>query len=1576
MMNSSDRMRFIIEYISAYKQKIEMSNKNGLFDSAKMFELFAKEICKLYYGIDFHNLNDSICNFPYFDLVSENGKIYVQVSTVIDVQKKIKETLEKIRDNKENRFSKINSAYFVVLSNDSIKKVKDYVGENQIGNITFTRKENLITTNDIIKKAQSDLSFQEELYTMLKKEVENFNEYYAKLENAINDSKNICISNIDIKINNEYEIDRTDLIEKIKKDNHKFISIQGREGVGKTVICRKIVEDEEIVLFARAERFVEESHIDNIWNIDIKKILELINGKKIIFFIDALEFIADASKTKMDLLETLFYIANQYENTYIITSCRTSDRNAFLRIESKYNVIDYNVNEISEVELIDLKKQYPVIQKMLQDKKYESLLKTPFYINIIIKNNIDIDNIKDINEFRDYIWNNIICLKNKQKKYKINIRDVENAINKIVFDRARKFTLGIKENYIDSNILYALKSEGIITYNSEGIRLKYDIYEDICFENFFDNIYSDCKGKFQMFYENIEKIGRCVYRRYQIWISNKLLVKENRDKFIYNLIFDNEMSAEWKKQTEIGIVKSNYSNSFFEENEREILEKNLLLEFVDVINLYAYDAKIINYENFSYIQLIPVGDGRANIINIIEKNNIYCKNLIEKNKIVKLCLDYTNQNNQENKILKKICSIMQFYIEQFFKEEALELSKVEKINKCLIVISKLSYYCKEWLNDFFDKLIEDYNENDTNKRRIAKKIFEFIIKYTCPQLTINFPEKLCNIAEMIWKKEKDEDKGFYHIEYSPYGLRDDYENLYPSIKDNTFLWNIFRNNFEIGLDWAIKFVNDCVEKYVHKYPENVKKIILIFTDENDVKREYYGNLNMWMGCTIDYQTHNLLSDIVYNIKETMFNYINENIHDKSIFKFLDYVKNKIYKDSNNIILLTVIENIGMHYQNEFPGYALDLISSIDIIEWDIRRYATYLSNPQLKMLQNQIFQKIGVPYMKNRYPKDMKCNISLEQYVQDIQLKQNIDSKLIKKCYKILDYLYSIINNDKENASRYLQIQKMDFRNAKITCLDNNIISIEANITGEAEKVVVRHEENKLMSDDLISKLKQCTRDLNEEKDCSQLLIELIDSFISIKNNEEVRAIGLEKIIIEMISIIFQNYNLSIEKKNYYCNYWIEGIEQIFKNNIFQFEPNLIAKLIEQLYSDIPIETKNKLKLIILKIVITSDYNGIINNIQSEIIKYLQKDSKLSNIIFNTIVELSKDEMEHQKYNANYIKQNNDDFIFVPNRVPKLRGIDIKLKREGIEYKSQRNKIIKNYLYLEKELNIDEININNYDLKTLCHISNCGKSFNDNLFCKIIKEILKLIIFIKNDDSNEYKNYILDTYQEYEITRLFERELAYKDKDYEKIIDLIFDDMNFAKFKKEAIEFYLDILNCFLALYLDSYSDKNKRVIIERKIKYIESKIEKIEVEYVKQEFSKCLYLSFGRFCKWNPSKVKTKYDYKDKKFLNEQLSKYGKYNIEDSIRTIYLLKIDELLPEILISVNQILKFNKTTLKNDFEGDIKIIIDEIITKAFINFSDSIKTDYDLIDAYESILKILIEINYEKAGVLLDEFRIH
>ena len=143
MLNSDMRMKYIIEYMTAYKEKINMANRNGLFDSAKMFELFAVEIWSLWFGIDFNNLNVETATYPYVDLISEDKKIFVQVSTVQDVPVKIKKTLEKIRDSKSEQITSIQKIIFFVLDNKSIENVKEYVGDNQIGNIPFTLKDNL-----------------------------------------------------------------------------------------------------------------------------------------------------------------------------------------------------------------------------------------------------------------------------------------------------------------------------------------------------------------------------------------------------------------------------------------------------------------------------------------------------------------------------------------------------------------------------------------------------------------------------------------------------------------------------------------------------------------------------------------------------------------------------------------------------------------------------------------------------------------------------------------------------------------------------------------------------------------------------------------------------------------------------------------------------------------------------------------------------------------------------------------------------------------------------------------------------------------------------------------------------------------------------------------------------------------------------------------------------------------------------------------------------------------------------------------------------------------------------------------
>ena len=61
------------------------------------------------------------------------------------------------------------------------------------------------------------------------------------------------------------------------------------------------------------------------------------------------------------------------------------------------------------------------------------------------------------------------------------------------------------------------------------------------------------------------KMGRCIYRRYQIWVENKLFSKGNREKFLYKLLETDNIPSGWKVQTIVGIVKSNFCSELFEE---------------------------------------------------------------------------------------------------------------------------------------------------------------------------------------------------------------------------------------------------------------------------------------------------------------------------------------------------------------------------------------------------------------------------------------------------------------------------------------------------------------------------------------------------------------------------------------------------------------------------------------------------------------------------------------------------------------------------------------------------------------------------------------------------------------------------------------------------------------------------------------------------------------------------------------------------------------------------------------------------------------------------------------------------
>ena len=1590
MLNSNERMGFIIEYMSSYDEKIKMANKNGLFDAAKMFELFAIEVCNVWFGQKFSNRNDETATYPYVDLISENRELLVQVSTVQDVPTKIKTTLEKIRDSKDKKCSDLKNIVFFVLSNNSIDKVREYSGDNQIGSISFTIKDNLITTNDIITKAQNDLNFQKKLYKVLKDEYENFNINIRKFKGAL-ELSNSGLKNIEGLINGEYEIDRNEFLEKITKDNERYISIQGGAGSGKSVLCKKYVENEKLVLYARAERFLEESHIDDIWGCCIQDVLECINGNKLIFFIDALEFIADCAETKFELLQYLYDMAAEYQNVYIVTSCRTSDKNAFIKLETNFSIKIYEVGDITEDELALLMKQYPIIHKMYKTNSYVDLLKSPFYINLIVSNSMDIDNIGDENSLREYIWKNIICLEEKSRMYGILSNKVIETVEKIVFERARKFMLGIHKDDIDRDIMHALLSEGVIAQQGDYIRLKYDIFEDICFEHYFDKVFDLCKGKYKTFYDEIENLGRCVYRRYQIWISNKMFIQVNRDKFLYSLTFSDEIPQSWKRQTEIGIVKSRFCDNYFEEQGSEILEQGMLFDFVKNINLFAFEGELLHIRQESpQMKLSPIGNGRPCIIRLLKNEEIYKKNIIGRDDIVKLCLDYAKQEDKVAVIASDACTMMEYYVEYSLQESEQEnyYKIIDEISSCLEALYRMADNSEEWLKKFFNTLINNYINGNRKSMRKSEDIMEWTLKNAYPTLVTGLASELCSIADILWLRGKvDAEKfDFYRadrlskgFEYGLSEKAEHYNYLYRTVYENAFLWNLFRLNFKVGFHWAIQFINRVILEYATNNPEYVIKIKVKISESNAIK-EYWGNGNMWLAGIRDHNVPTLIGDVIFCLKEAIISSLEicKKDHEFTV-AFANYVKETIYSKSNNIVLLTIIESIGMHFENELPGYALDLATSIELVHWDTTRYMLYKKNPTKELLERQILKTMGIPELKDRYELDKKCDLSIQEYVSHTQIY--FDSMVQDKCYGILDYLYSIIKNDAENAQDYLQIQKMDMRGAKATKITDNIIMLEPQISGEAEKIVLRQEEFNKPKQRLNAAIKKCNDnmvsgqiDLPSTLDAIKVILELM------KDTD--MAFQYENLLILLIASAINHQELENEKREKFCTIWINGIEKLFSNGSFLADTALMPVLLNQLENDVAIGIKNKIKKIVLDCLMYKGQHGVIDEMAKYVKRYLANHETLAQAVFNTIIKLSEDQMEHQKYNANYLKVSKKDkeFIFNPNMQPKLSGIDRYIKDDdGNCYTSREEEIIDRYLLQEESLEIDVFDMSNYDISTICYVANCGLNFTNESFRMVIHEILLCVIDIWKYTKRNYNAHeIFDVYQEHEIIELFQREMIQTQDDAKMAIDILFEEIDFTKFTTDTIEFYQDIFGNFLCEFFDSYVDSKRRNICKKKILYIEKKVNDIDEEYVRIQLYKSLMLSVTRYCTGDWSKIKTNYSYVDKQFLNKQFTKYGKYHIKELLRTIYQMHMDELLPEILISIRNSFQNAKSEV-NKFKKSIReqeAIVQLIILKSFITYSDKIKQDQELIEAYEDILEILINLNYEQAAVILDEFRIH
>ena len=179
-------------------------------------------------------------------------------------------------------------------------------------------------------------------------------------------------------------------------------------------------------------------------------------------------------------------------------------------------------------------------------------------------------------------------------------------------------------------------------------------------------------------------------------------------------------------------------------------------------------------------------------------------------------------------------------------------------------------------------------------------------------------------------------------------------------------------------------------------------------------------------------------------------------------------------------------------------------------------------------------------------------------------------------------------------------------------------------------------------------------------------------------------------------------------------------------------------------------------------------------------------------------------------------------------------------------------------------------------------------------------------------------------------------------------------------------------------MYFDAYEKPEVRNECEVLVKQLEESILKISDTRIRNELTKSLFLTPWQVPSEEIQELRTNFKYLNKEFLNLYWSRYGAIHFSDFMTVLYQFHIKQLLPEVLISVAAVFE---SGVKQDKEFGLELyentfIINSIITQAYADHREEIQKNDQLREAYEEILRVLIQYNFREAAVLEHEFLTH
>lgn len=718
----------------------------------------------------------------------------------------------------------------------------------------------------------------------------------------------------------------------------QFIFIDGEAGSGKSAYAKHILESLSntcIISFA-ADQLLKSSLLNTLKNCNIDLGLEEVFNEfpefpNKLIYVDSFEKLMEGDG---EAFRELLYILKENPDIKLMVSCRSYALEIlklnYFEVEQLRNSYTIQVPTLTDQELQYFIDKIPALKSIVENVNLNELLRIPKYLslanNLISLSDNDFSKIGRV-EFKNKLWKNIVGGKSEEKRC--------NTFMNVAVKRAKNLTLLTSVNEFDLDSVATLKSDGVLYEENQLYAPSHDIFEDWGLIKYIDILYLGSKDIID-FYTKLSN-EPAIRRGFRLWTESKI---EESSSWIYDFIIDTTNSLQiesyWKDEILTAIIKSDLCLKYFNENEEKLVDNNceLLLRFIHLLKISGKDSN-----------QVPNNIGWDVVISFLYRQ---LENLASiQIQIVRLLLDWETVLNsgKENRETARLAGLLLYKIlkNDDKSDEELNIGNVNSLrNSSTKLLYRLGEYIPDEVRAILESFIKEAREGDLyDIRSEIKYALSYFYSGTLPKF---FPDELIILAETVWKKEEDDDYSGTDVNFH-FGLINGYDFKYfPHSAYQTFILKLLHSHPLKALDFIINFTNYCSDKYIASdflkesrfmtTADDITDVEILYEDEKYQMKgsNYLWSINRGGQITVPY----LLQSVVVSLEKYLYDL--GKIESENVNTILQTFFDKIYKNSDNVILLSVLASITMAYPKKVGDKFLPLLSAKLFFDWDRNRW--------------------------------------------------------------------------------------------------------------------------------------------------------------------------------------------------------------------------------------------------------------------------------------------------------------------------------------------------------------------------------------------------------------------------------------------------------------------------------------------------------------------------------------------------------------------------------------------------------------------------------------------------------------